>query len=129
MWPNPQFHADLVTFNKEILNGKLHFLCKYGHNHIQQKKTQFLLWLWINIFLQLFLSSWHLLVQSQWLFIITEPWIKEVLMIDISNGSLKGLWLFTLWPMTLELPVSNFCFLTLFSIKKIPIGNLSEPSN
>ena len=26
MWPNPQFSADLVTFTKEILNGKLHFL-------------------------------------------------------------------------------------------------------
>ena len=25
MWPNPQFPADLVTFTKEILNGKLHF--------------------------------------------------------------------------------------------------------
>ena len=27
MWPNPQFSADLVTFTKEILDGKLHFLC------------------------------------------------------------------------------------------------------
>ena len=27
MWPNPQLPADLVTFTKEILNGKLHFLC------------------------------------------------------------------------------------------------------
>ena len=31
MWPNPQFYpqfpADLVTFNEEILNGKLNFLC------------------------------------------------------------------------------------------------------
>ena len=27
MWPNPQFPADLVTFNEEILNGNLHFLC------------------------------------------------------------------------------------------------------
>ena len=27
MWPNPQFPADLVTFTKEILNGKLHFSC------------------------------------------------------------------------------------------------------
>ena len=26
MWPNPQFPADLDTFNEEILNGKLHFL-------------------------------------------------------------------------------------------------------
>ena len=25
MWPNPQFPADLITFTKEILNGKLHF--------------------------------------------------------------------------------------------------------
>ena len=27
MRPNPQLPADLVTFNEEILNGKLHFLC------------------------------------------------------------------------------------------------------
>ena len=27
MWPNQQFPADLVTFTKEIFNGKLHFLC------------------------------------------------------------------------------------------------------
>ena len=27
MWPNRQFSADLVTFTKEILNGKLLFLC------------------------------------------------------------------------------------------------------
>ena len=27
MWPDPQKTADLVTFTKEILNGKLHFLC------------------------------------------------------------------------------------------------------
>ena len=28
MWPNPQFPADLVTFTEEILNEKLHFLCR-----------------------------------------------------------------------------------------------------
>ena len=27
MWPNPQETGDLVTFTKEILNKKLHFLC------------------------------------------------------------------------------------------------------
>ena len=27
MWLNPQFPEDLATFTKEILNGKLHFLC------------------------------------------------------------------------------------------------------
>ena len=27
MWPNPEFHADLVTFTEEILNGKHDFLC------------------------------------------------------------------------------------------------------
>ena len=27
MWPNPQEVADLVTFTKEIINGKHHFLC------------------------------------------------------------------------------------------------------
>ena len=27
MWPNLQFRSDLVTFTKEILNEKLHFLC------------------------------------------------------------------------------------------------------
>ena len=32
MWPNPQFAADLVTFTKEILNGKLHFCALYGQS-------------------------------------------------------------------------------------------------
>ena len=27
MRPDPQFPADFITFNEEILNGKLHFLC------------------------------------------------------------------------------------------------------
>ena len=27
MWPDPQETEDLVTFTKEILNGKLQFLC------------------------------------------------------------------------------------------------------
>ena len=27
MWTNPQFSVDLYSFSKEILNGKLHFLC------------------------------------------------------------------------------------------------------
>ena len=27
MWPNPQIPADSVTYTREILNGKLHFLC------------------------------------------------------------------------------------------------------
>ena len=27
MWLNPQISADLVSFTKEILNEKLHFLC------------------------------------------------------------------------------------------------------
>ena len=27
MWTNPQFHAGMVTFTEEILDGKLHFLC------------------------------------------------------------------------------------------------------
>ena len=28
MWPNPQETADLVTFTEEILNEKLHFVCR-----------------------------------------------------------------------------------------------------
>ena len=28
MWPNPQFHVDLVIFTEEIFNGKLYFLCE-----------------------------------------------------------------------------------------------------
>ena len=27
MGPNLQFHADMITFTEEILDGKLHFLC------------------------------------------------------------------------------------------------------
>ena len=28
MWPNRKFPADLATFTEEILNGKLHLLCR-----------------------------------------------------------------------------------------------------
>ena len=31
MSANPEETADLVTFNEEILNGKLHFLCSVNH--------------------------------------------------------------------------------------------------
>ena len=31
MWPNPKETADLVTFTKEILNGKIYFLCSAGN--------------------------------------------------------------------------------------------------
>ena len=31
MWPNAQDPEDLVTFTKEILNGKLHFLCSQNY--------------------------------------------------------------------------------------------------
>ena len=31
MWPNPHFSADLVTFTKETLNGKFHFLWSAGY--------------------------------------------------------------------------------------------------
>ena len=35
MIPNPQYPGDLVTFTKEILNGKLHFLsCKRGKSKL-----------------------------------------------------------------------------------------------
>ena len=44
MWPNPQETADLITFTKIILNGKLHFLCSdwrrgcnKGHFYILSK--------------------------------------------------------------------------------------------
>ena len=37
MLPNPQFPADLVTLTKEILNGKLHFLCRVRYSSVYQR--------------------------------------------------------------------------------------------
>ena len=37
MGPNPQFPVDLVTFNEEILNGKLHCLCSVSKTNTQDK--------------------------------------------------------------------------------------------
>ena len=39
MWPNLQFPGDLVTFTKEILNGKLHFLCSWCAQKCTHKCT------------------------------------------------------------------------------------------
>ena len=36
MWPNPQETADSVTFTEEILNGKLHFLCRVNSERASQ---------------------------------------------------------------------------------------------
>ena len=33
MWPNPQFSADLFTFTKKVLTGKLHFLRSVVHEY------------------------------------------------------------------------------------------------
>ena len=34
MWPNPQKTANLVTFTKEINNGKIQFCTVYGVNRL-----------------------------------------------------------------------------------------------
>ena len=41
MWPNLQFPADLVTFTKEILNGKLHLLCSVPPSKVWGTKKLF----------------------------------------------------------------------------------------
>ena len=40
MRPNPQETADLVTFTKEILNGKPHFLCSVFRQFINKVKVK-----------------------------------------------------------------------------------------
>ena len=35
MWPNSQFPVEFVTFTKEILDGKLHFLCSVTQIYYQ----------------------------------------------------------------------------------------------
>ena len=44
MWPNPQFPANLITFTEEIVNGKLHFLCREKGTAV--RKLKFLLKSW-----------------------------------------------------------------------------------
>ena len=48
MWPNPQFPADLALFTREILNGKLHFLC--NESYIQMIRVVLVLLTLVNIF-------------------------------------------------------------------------------
>ena len=36
MWPNPQETADILTFTKEILNGKLQFLRSDGSEEMKK---------------------------------------------------------------------------------------------
>ena len=42
MRPNPRKTVDLVTFTEEILNGKLHFLCRVGlmHENLFEQQIQ-----------------------------------------------------------------------------------------
>ena len=41
MWPYPQETADLVTFTKEILKGKLHFLCSVTTPNQRGKRVNY----------------------------------------------------------------------------------------
>ena len=41
MRPNPQEIEDLVTFTKEIFNGKPHFLCSDGSQILMLSKVTF----------------------------------------------------------------------------------------
>ena len=60
MWPNPLETADLVTFTKEFLNGKLHLLCsdiiKDQKKMFQQARMNNLLI--FSKLLQIFLELW-----------------------------------------------------------------------
>ena len=40
MWPDPQFTADLVTFTREILNGKVHFFVQCCSTKIRSTVTR-----------------------------------------------------------------------------------------
>ena len=66
MWLNPQFPTDLVTFTKEILNDKLHFLCSVKETiqpHINPSPSdKTLLLLWNKRFLtEIYKNTKHLL--------------------------------------------------------------------
>ena len=37
IWPNPQFHEDLITFTDDILNGKLNFLVQCVSSNCSQE--------------------------------------------------------------------------------------------
>ena len=40
MWPNPQVTRDLIKLTKEILNGKLHFMCSDIISFESEEKKQ-----------------------------------------------------------------------------------------
>ena len=40
MWPDPQFSADLVTFTKEILDGKLHSYAVVVYPRVKNQNTR-----------------------------------------------------------------------------------------
>ena len=73
MWPNPQFSADLVTFTKEILNGKLHFFAvkvvlevhfRAATKHLRlsfyKNRQQMLLASIMNVYTQSWIRLWIL---------------------------------------------------------------------
>ena len=48
MWLNPQEPADLVTFTREILKGKLHFLCSWNSDRTDITSILISFWLLVT---------------------------------------------------------------------------------
>ena len=40
MWPNPQFPVDLITFTKEILNGKHNYSCSGSNKNMASNPNE-----------------------------------------------------------------------------------------
>ena len=71
MWPNQQKNADLVTFTKEILSGKLHF---------------FVQWKYPTSFDKIRILTWRLLVKLRnFFFFWTKPSRTKIYSISVTE--------------------------------------------
>ena len=69
MWPNPQETADLYTFTKEMLNGKLHFLCSVWLRNISCK--------WFLVYLKNIVHIGALVYWLSVLYNFNEQWLNS----------------------------------------------------
>ena len=102
MWPNPQSPADLVTFNEQILNGKLHFLCSVDKRYLPLKIRSWLsticftCWFYVRSYYSNFPQTSAPSTQDvNWTYIRHSEDVQNVLCTFNLRSTSRVLWIWT----------------------------------